>query len=304
MATYLYNGVELPPFPESEHRYIYVTKESSGFSGGIKHDAILTPEPYYGYYSSVEYCIGGRAGCYWYFCDTKYSNGEVPTPLEWVGTDNAFENDIVWCVPEEVLWANFDILDENGNVILPASYPTDPETGEEITIYGLNGHREVPPIPSMPAAIMLGFQTGTATRLMRKKREPIAYLYGPNQVRLPEIPAEVTAYPYVVLQYLIDGGDTILAYGYETEPYVESYKPPLFGDSYDRLRIDSGETRAGNWYNTEPYEWYVVDPENVTDAALGYHTCKLSNIIWANFDIYASDGTPYMLKTDPVPVYK
>ena len=129
----------------------------------------------------------------------------------------------------------------------------------------------------------------------------VSYLY--NGVELPKIPKEVTAYPYVVLQYLIaDNPGTILAYGYAEKPYTESYTQPIINKTYDRLRVDSGEYRAGNWYSTIPDEWHVTEVGNVTDAALGYHVTNLEHIIWANFDIYASDGTVYLPKTAPVPV--
>lgn len=127
----------------------------------------------------------------------------------------------------------------------------------------------------------------------------VEYLYGDE--RLPKVPAEIMAYRYVVMHYFDEG--TILVYGYDTEPYTESFTS-IFGKTYDRLRTDDGTYRAGNWYSTVPDEWYVTEVGNVTDASLGYHTATLTDIIWANFDIYASDGSLYLAASEPVPVYE
>ena len=111
-----------------------------------------------------------------------------------------------------------------------------------------------------------------------------------------KIPDKVMAYPYVILTK--SGTNWYVAYGMDEKPYTELYKNLL--GSYDRLRLDSGNYCPAEYQLTE---WsYIGEEESVTEWAVGYANWKLSNILWSNFDINASDGSVYLSEGESIPV--
>ena len=67
----------------------------------------------------------------------------------------------------ELKWANHNIYKEDGTLYLAASYPIDPETGEEITIYDPN----IRPVPQLNhAAMLMAFVMGMDMQSMREQR--------------------------------------------------------------------------------------------------------------------------------------
>lgn len=127
------------------------------------------------------------------------------------------------------------------------------------------------------------------------------YFYGPKE--LPQAPDEVMAYRYVIMQYNLGSEDALFVYAFETEPETELYTAPIINKTYDRLKC-YGSYANGSWYSTvDPETWIGVKTnKNTSDLSGGYVSIKLSDIFWANFDIYTSDGDLYLAASDPVPV--
>lgn len=131
---------------------------------------------------------------------------------------------------------------------------------------------------------------------------PVSGLVGCSyngEVVTAEIPEKVMGYPYVILVRNADNWYN--AYGLDTEPYTEFYDG--FGSfDYDRLKLDSGNECAAEY---QVDEWgYVGEEQSVTEWAQGYASWNLKNIVWANFDVYASDGSLYLAKSNAIPVYE
>lgn len=124
------------------------------------------------------------------------------------------------------------------------------------------------------------------------------YLY--NGVELPAIPAEVMSNPYVYIFESVEGS-TYLAYGFDTKPTTVSVT--TFGNSVDKLRVESGTYASACWYSTTPDEWTGIEAnKSPSDAALGYMQQNLSDVIWANFDVYLSNGELFLAASEPIPV--
>ena len=112
-VAYLYNGVRLPPLPVVEGRpKAYMTKHTA--FGITRYRVHFLSEPYYAVSSDGQYAIGHRSG------DVDYTAKVNDT--EWV-YQTVWEQNGVWAAVSDVLWANFDILDESGAVVLAASNP-------------------------------------------------------------------------------------------------------------------------------------------------------------------------------------
>lgn len=112
-VAFLYNGVRLAKLPVVEGKpEVFFTRHTA--FGITKYYAHFTSELYYATSSDGVYCIGRLAG------DVYYSAKERDT--EWTyGT--TWENDGVMAAVDDVLWANFNVVDENGDVVLPKSDP-------------------------------------------------------------------------------------------------------------------------------------------------------------------------------------
>lgn len=112
--AYSYNGVVLPGLPETEgfaKAYIY----RLGAANAVRHYVCFLNEPYYAYNVTGEYCIGYRNG------DVKFS--KYPSGTEWTNK-TVYENEGLSSeMDNDLVWANFDILNEDGTVFLEASEP-------------------------------------------------------------------------------------------------------------------------------------------------------------------------------------
>ena len=107
--AYSYNGVILPALPEWD-REAYIT-EHKIFSKTI-YRVHLTSDPYYAIASDGEYAIGYRKG------DMRYTAEESTWTYE-----KTYDQDGVWASLTSVIWANFDVKDESGAVVLDKSNP-------------------------------------------------------------------------------------------------------------------------------------------------------------------------------------
>lgn len=109
LVGYSYNGMVLHELPEWDG-YAYITKHTA--FNITRYFVMQTSEPYYAVSSTGEYCIGYRTG------DNRYVAKDTGWELS-----TEYENDGVLVAVEDVLWANFDILNENGEVVLAKSAP-------------------------------------------------------------------------------------------------------------------------------------------------------------------------------------
>jgi len=139
-----------------------------------------------------------------------------------------------------------------------------------------------------PADFLRWFSMGQAVRrAVAARREATMYSY--NGVVLPKLPS-VVGYEYMVLS------------GYERNQtlYCWKSKPPtvLHDNGYDYI-----DTSKDDPFMKATF-WGEEDAETWTDFGESYGNFPLSTILWANFDVYTSDGALYLAKSDPVPVYE
>lgn len=107
--AYSYNGVILPALPEW-NREMYITKHL--LFGSPIYRVFLVSQPYYATATDGNYSIGYQTG------DKRYKAEES----EWV-YETTYEHSGLWAGLAEVIWANFDVLDESGEVALAKSEP-------------------------------------------------------------------------------------------------------------------------------------------------------------------------------------
>ena len=128
------------------------------------------------------------------------------------------------------------------------------------------------------------------------ERVPVAYSY--NGVVLPGLPPEILKYKYLKIVGLTVGSPTLIVTGTDTEPSTIR-KTPVIGDAYDVNGSESGTYQSAACYTTtEPDVWYV------SEAAEGENMVSLGRFVWANYDVYTSDGELFLAASDPIPVYE
>jgi hypothetical protein len=153
MGNYLYNSVARPPIPDwngDTHPYVYITSHPLGnYMCNARNIQYGTDE--YGYN------IGIIDGWCYNFMPGKHTEWEKTRSTEQTGLTTALE---------DIVWANFDVLNEDGSIYLPASYPTDAETGETITTYGLH---HFPVTETDHNARIMGWIVGKRLAAMRGK---------------------------------------------------------------------------------------------------------------------------------------
>lgn len=141
---------------------------------------------------------------------------------------------------------------------------------------------------------LMTYVTGILARLNANSRKPTAYLY--NGIRLPALPEwDRGVYPYAVI-FMGDSGKAEL-YASSVPQYVttidggvsqsfkESGKMLCFVDGYD----------GSLWGNSLRVTVYSGIYQNTSNGISG---------LWANYDVYAEDGTLYLAASEPVPVYE
>ena len=132
MAKYLYNGIELPALPAWDKKtYPYAlifNLAPFGYKGLFFTNN--PPIPNSGSTNSVVYEIGTQQSYY-----TALEDSET-----WEFVKNKTFNDGSYYAN----WTNTNILNTDGSVYIPASYPIDAETGEEIHDYEIGGEPEEP----------------------------------------------------------------------------------------------------------------------------------------------------------------
>lgn len=114
-VVYLYNGVRLPKLPEWDketYPYVFIYKTATMFE--VSYVLHLTPNPYYAVSDNGKYCIGYRSDDISYMA---YDDSDV------FGYKTNYISEGIRGELDNVVWANFDVLDENGELLLPASEP-------------------------------------------------------------------------------------------------------------------------------------------------------------------------------------
>lgn len=149
--NYLYNDIELPVLPQWDKTvfpYAYIHYQYTTSGGFYSLKLFDTPMESYGigYGDGTEYSVrtvSGKLAMY-----TSCVINEEPKFDE--------PHDISLLVSQKIVWSNYDHFHTDGTLLCAASYPIDPETGEEITIYDPN----IRPRPQLNhAALMQGFST-------------------------------------------------------------------------------------------------------------------------------------------------
>lgn len=165
---------------------------------------------------------------------------------------------------------------------------------------------------------VLGTIFGTLSRGTFPQRNPVAFLYGPDKVRLPDIftvytPELQKSHPYAYIIIDINGGYRLIL----QETFLESHFS-VYGDATSELHVWENydpswvEWRAENGHGTNPTrETYIQEGEiwrfvaSRSYTADMYPTQKLSSYVWTNRDIVRDNIGPVDLAaSDPVPVYE
>lgn len=281
---YLYNGVELPALPEwdkTAYPYAFIVSQ------GSIHLCISPNEPYIRESTSV--LTGNLVHTLKFREDTTVKRWYANEAGEWEAvTDDDFDTSSVVPAPT---WSNFDLLKEDGPLYLAASEP-------------------VPVTARNPAAMLAGFQLGTAIRRMRGMKQPeqppvqtiVGYRYGDSPV-LPEIP-KVEGFDHAYLS------DATSLYGSECYMMVLSDKPVYW--------LQGSETALG-WYGDgtviyqgayvpglEEHEsgFELIGPREIADNELVTVSPTSAPLLWTSHDILNADGSTYLASSEPVPVYE
>lgn len=136
-------------------------------------------------------------------------------------------------------------------------------------------------------AITLGLRIGRILAGQRRKRVPVAYLYGPDMVKLPPLPElDRETYPYAVICTFNSSMHTLfvssgLPYALVDEDGVEwLHFPGPYGDCQN---------------SPKAYQW--ADLGYTDDDYTGYSP---SDVVWCNFDLCYEDGTLVCAASEPV----
>lgn len=276
----LYNGVELPDINTvwtDKTTYPYATiADWSGSWGGGYWLVLCENRPVRTEDGSIKVNIS-VLGAYRYY---QVSNNSY---VLYGGNNNAY---ILASDENPVLWASYDVLNEDGTVYLAASDPVD---------------------PTAPTFDKKTFLSGLAMGLCGKGNPTFEasgkYLY--NGVVAPAIPTELPKsgghdFAYAAIARAKDDSSVIVFYS-TTPLYVkhgggEKYFIVSYGEWWYRLRLDNGE-----W--ADPYDGFASNPVPVTSA---YGSILFSDatydLLWSDYDIYDEDGALQFAASDPVPV--
>lgn len=126
MPNYRYNGIELPALPEYDKvKYPYATiVEHLGTFTYHQYIFVVSAVPMYVDVKTTHTTLEFDENNFINFrANTPYEN-----PLEW---SNLTQSGGINILIEKVVWANFDILNQNGSVYLPASDPVPVPTPQD-----------------------------------------------------------------------------------------------------------------------------------------------------------------------------
>ena len=125
-----------------------------------------------------------------------------------------------------------------------------------------------------------------------RKKSPIAYLY--NGVKLPKIPDEIAAYPYVVIQYSSTGTSYVFGFSQEPATYETIWN---LTEIVVVTGVPDGVEFGMAFKSSSGDKWNV-------HSNPGPHESHLDKTIWANYDVFSLDGSVYVEASEPIPVYE
>lgn len=141
-------------------------------------------------------------------------------------------------------------------------------------------------------AIALGLQIGSILAGQRRKRVPVACLYGPTQERLPPLPKwDIKTYPYAIIKGQTLGGDTVRRwlYCFDSEPVV-NYKGTLLSSVTTTMYMSTNFQEGAGIAFSEPS---------------GFSVMGIDTMVWTNFDLkYENTGDVFFAASEPIPVYE
>ena len=140
-------------------------------------------------------------------------------------------------------------------------------------------------------SMTLGYLVGRQIAGQRKAKEPVGYMYGDTERMLPDIYKVYTKelqeqYPYVFIMEkprIIPQEETL---------YITADPTML----YHNTGFNVGYNYKSSYVTGEGWQEWVEATEGASVAD--------SNIQWANFDLLNEDGSIYLPKSDPIPVYE
>ena len=155
------------------------------------------------------------------------------------------------------------------------------------------------------ASLTLGYLVGRQIAGQRRavEKTPVAYLYGKDKVRLPPLPEwDDKTFQYVYLSYTEDGAGVYAIYACTAPKHLTG----TASDGKPWIEFDNGEAvlfSGGLWIGGydprrkfKDFTEYTYPPEG---------TAFTSGLpIWTNYSIYNADGSLYLEKSDPIPVYE
>lgn len=114
IVAYSYNGTVLPALPDEGYKYAFIYPK---YSYGIHtYHLYLFSEIKYGSDGNGKWCVGKEGSSVSYF----YT---VETPENGWAHRGYWETSALICNVDNLMWANFDVLNEEGTVYLPANSP-------------------------------------------------------------------------------------------------------------------------------------------------------------------------------------
>lgn len=285
---YRYNDIELPRLPEwdkDNYPYAFIQRTDDSHRLVLLSDVIYGETPI-----RKEYAIVTNIGDHWYAYD-PYSPGYYS--YQW-----AYQYPYSYNQPikvSEIVWANFNVLNEDGSVFLPASDPV-PVPDEPESVLAWQKHDAYKPNTKWDGNTFYRVMGGKWVK-QDAYCAPIAYRY--NDVELPDINevwTDKVTYPCAMITRTITDGTCLLhvcgdmPYYTEQAHSTEGYEPTVIAPKPCKAfaHVD------GSWVlNIEEADY---------GAALRTGSFEL---IWTNVDVMNKDnGAVYFSASEPpVPVY-
>lgn len=122
-ASYLFGGVALPPLPETDKAYAFMYES---WWPSTNYTLFLAREIQYKQLASGDYDVVAVD----YESYACFPEHEKP---EW--TQSIYGESLAVCAVQKVTWANFDVLNADGSVCLPATDPVSVFAQDESVLY-------------------------------------------------------------------------------------------------------------------------------------------------------------------------
>jgi len=268
VANMLYNGVELPDINE-----VWTGEVKETYSHVVIH---TTSDSTFLVFSDVPFLWETTTGVFTSagFDSTSrmYDRYELKA-TEWVLKEGGYGK--YQPLVSALVWSNHNINWTDGSLYFAASDPIDPNAPN--------------PLPDLsPDEATKWYLVGQAVRrMLMRQREPVAYLY--NGLVCPDINKVWTdkkTQPYVA----ICAHNTNLS----VVDRIFMSSNPILG-SGGTTTYSGGNTKYAHLQSDGWGKLYDTPYPDATYAG---------TIIWANHDIYSSDGMLTISESDPIPVYE